>query len=122
METPYYPYATFESDGFQLALVEQGDTTRVLAAPLASDEQRFAAEPGDTVKLIFEYRESMKAAGSGQEFGAEHMWVEIIDYGAGCLIGRLDSSPQYTDILKSDDAVAFHPKHIIAFYPGAERL
>lgn len=116
MESYYFPYATLEKDGFQLAIVEQG-TTRVLAAPLVSDEKRFAAKPGDTVKLIFEYREAMKARGSGQEFDAEHMWIEILDYGDGCLIGRIDSSPQYTKLLKSDDAVAFHPKHIIAFYP-----
>ena len=116
MESPNYPYPTLEKDGFQLAVVEQGDTARVLAAPLAPDEERFAAKPGDTVKLIFEYRETMKARGSGQEVGAEHMWVEIVDYGDGCLIGRLDSSPQYTKLLKSDDAVAFHPKHIIAFW------
>ena len=117
MTTPRYPYATFEKDGFQLAIVEQGDTTRVLAAPLTSDEQRFDAKPGDIVKLIFEYRESMTARGSGAEFGSEHMWVQVLDYGEGCLIGRLDSTPQFSKLLKSDDAVAFHPKHIIAFYP-----
>jgi hypothetical protein len=116
MSSPHYPYATIEKDGFQLALVEQGDVKRVLAAPLVSDEKRFDAKPGDMVKLIFEYRESMKARGSGQEFNAEHMWVEVVDYGDGCLIGRLDSSPQYTNILKSDDRVALHPKHIIAFW------
>ena len=116
MEPPEYPYATFEKDGFQLAVVEQGDTARAFAMPLASDERRFAAKPGDTVKLIFEYRDPMKSRGSGQEFGAEHMWVEIIDYGEECLLGRLDSSPQYTNILKSNDAVALHPMHIIAFY------
>lgn len=115
-ESPYYPYATFEKDGFQLAVVEQGDIGRVLAAPLASDEERFAAKPGDTVKLIFEYRESMRARGGGAEFGGEHMWVEVTDYGDGCLIGKLDSSPQYTNLMKSGDAVAFHPKHIIAFW------
>lgn len=114
MDSSYYPYATFEKDGFQLAVVEQG-TTRGLAVPLASDAERFAAKPGDIVKLVFEYRESTKAKGSGQEFGAEHMWVEVVDYGDGCLIGRLDSSPQYTKLLKSGDAVAFHPKHIVAF-------
>ena len=117
METPYYPYAKFETDGFQLAVVEQSEGERPLAAPLPSDDLRFAAKPGDTVKLIFEYRDSMKARGSGQEFGAEHMWVEVVDYGDQCLIGRLDSSPQYTELLKADDAVAFHPKHIVAFYP-----
>src|ERR1044072_2473620 len=109
-----YPYPKLEEHGYQLAVIEQGDTSRVLAAPLPSEEERFAAKPGDTVKVIFEYRETMKARGSGQEFGAEHMWVEITDFGDGWLIGRLDSSPQYTSLLKSDDTVAFHPNHILA--------
>jgi hypothetical protein len=43
------------------------------------------------------------------------MRVKITDYGDGCLIGRLDSSPQFTKLLKADDAVAFHPKHIVAW-------
>jgi uncharacterized protein YegJ (DUF2314 family) len=115
MESSYFPYATLEKDGFQLEVVEAGDTTRVLAAPLASEEERIAVKPGDIVKLIFVYREPMKARGSGAEFDSEHMWVEVTDYGDECLIGRLDSSPQYTKLLKSGDAVAFHPKHIIAF-------
>jgi hypothetical protein len=115
MDSPFYPYATLENDGFQLAVIEQGDTTHTLAAPLISDKERFSAKPGDIVKLIFEYQE----VDEGQDrpkIGAEHMWVEITDYGDGFIIGRLDSSPQYTQILKSGDAVAFHPKHIIAFW------
>lgn len=120
MESSYYPYATFEKDGFQLAVVEQSDEARPLAAPLPADDQRFAAKPGDTVKLIFEFRETMKASGSGQVFGAEHMWVEVTDYGDQCLIGRLDSCPQFTKLLKSEDLVTFHPKHIIAFCPNEQ--
>lgn len=116
-----YPYPTLAKDGFQLAVIEQGDTARVLGAPLVSEEERFAAKMGDIVKLIFEYRESMKAGGSDQEYGAEHMWVEIVGLGDGCLIGRLDNSPRYTKLLKSDDTVAFHPKHIIAFFGREER-
>jgi len=116
MTSPDYPYATFEKDGFQLAVVEHDSVARVLAAPLPPDEERFAAKPGDLVKLVFEYKEPMKARGSGVEFGAEHMWVKIADFGSGCLVGALDSSPQYTKLLNSGDAVALHPKHIIAFW------
>ncbi|WP_035611822.1 hypothetical protein [Haloferula sp. BvORR071] len=85
MKPPDYPYATFEEDGFQLAVVEQG-SSRVLSAPLASDEERFAAKPGDTVKLVFEYLEAMRLP-DGREFGTEHMWVKVTDYGDGCLSG-----------------------------------
>lgn len=120
MEPRHYPYATLEKDGFQLAVVEQGDA-RPLAAPLASDEERFAAKPGDLVKLVFEYRDAAKAVGSGAAYGSEHIWVKIIDDGDGCLIGRIDSSPQYTELLKSGDAVALHPKHIVAFWRGGKK-
>jgi len=112
--TPFYPYPTLEKDGYELAVVEQGDSRRVIAAPLVSDEERFAAKPGDIVKLIFEYREA-EGTMNGEAVGAEHMWVEITDYGDGCLIGQLDNSPQFTTLLKSDDVLSFHPKHIIAF-------
>jgi len=41
--------------------------------------------------------------------------MKTTDYGDGCLIGRLDSSPQPTKLLKAGgDAVAFHPRHIAA--------
>lgn len=112
------PYATLDKDGYHLVVVESSNLSRPLAAPLPTDDERFLAKPGDTVKLIFEYRETMKAKGSDAEFGAEHMWVEITEYGDGCLMGRLDNSPQYTQLLKSDDTIAFHPKHIVAFYPN----
>jgi hypothetical protein len=65
------------------------------------------------VKLIFEYHEADERK-NGTSIGAEQMRVKITDYGDGCLIGRLDSSPQFTKLLKADDAVAFHPKHIVA--------
>jgi hypothetical protein len=42
------------------------------------------------------------------------MRLKNTDYDAGCLIGRLDRSPQFTKLLKADDAVAFHPKHLVA--------
>ena len=120
MESPYYPYATLEKEGFQLVAIERGDAARVLAAPLPSEEERLAAKPGDVVKLIFEYRDADERK-NGAVVGAEHMWVAVVDYGDGCLIGRLDSSPQHTKLLKADDAVAFHPKHIIAFWRDETR-
>ena len=116
MPSPDYPYAILDKDGFQLAVIEQDEMTHLVAAPLPSDDERFSAQPGDLVKLIFEYRETMKARGSGAEFGAEHMWVKITGYGDDCLVGTLDCSPQYTELLKLGDSISFHPKHIIAFH------
>src|SRR4051812_24005947 len=110
-----YPYAKLAEDGYELAVVQPGDTSRTLAAPLPSEEERRDAKPGDLVKLVFQYREPDERK-NGAVVGAEHMWVKITEYGDGCLIGRLDSSPQHTKLLKSDGIVSFHPKHIIAFW------
>jgi Uncharacterized protein conserved in bacteria (DUF2314) len=110
-----YPYPKLQEDGYELAVIESGDALRVLAAPLPSDEERFAAKPGNLVKLVFQYREPDKRD-NGAIVGAEHMWVKITEYGDGCLIGMLDSSPQHTKLLKSEDSVRFHPKHIVAFW------
>ncbi len=79
MESSFLPYATLEKDGFHLAAIDQGVMSHPLAVPLVSDEHRFAAKPGDLVKLVFEYRESAKARGRAQDFGAEQMWVKITD-------------------------------------------
>ena len=48
-----------------------------------------------------------------KDYDIDQKWPEIAN---GCLIGMLDSPPQYTRLLKSDDPVAFHPKHIVAFF------
>jgi uncharacterized protein YegJ (DUF2314 family) len=114
MSTPTYPYPRLEDDGFQLAVVDQ-DSALVLAAALPSDEERFAAQPGDLVKLVFQYRDP-DVRENGAIVGSEHMWVRITDYGDGCLVGVLDSSPQHTRLLPSDHSVSFHPKHIVAFW------
>lgn len=119
----HYPYPTFERDGFQLAVVRDGDQ-RVTASPIPSEDERFEAKPGDTVKLIFEYQEVARLP-NGNEIGSEHMWVEIVDCGEGCLKGRLDNSPLNKTLLSADQAIAFHPLHIIAFesqVPGAANL
>jgi len=112
------PYPKLNEDGYDLQVVEQDGSPHhpVLAHPLASDEERYAAKPGDLVKLIFRYREPVVR--DGQSYGAEHMWVRITEYGEGCLVGRLDSAPQFTTLLRSDDLVHFHPKHIIRFWHG----
>lgn len=109
-----YPYPRLDEDGFQLAVVEQ-DSTLSLSVPIPADKDRFAAGPGDLVKLVFEYRE-VDHRPNGAIVGAEHMWVQVVEPGEGCLIGEIDSSPQHTSLLKSGDRVSFHPKHIVAFW------
>jgi hypothetical protein len=111
-----YPYPKLGDDGYELQVVEQDGSPGypVLSRPLVSDEERYAAKPGDVVKLIFLYRDHVER--NGQTYGAEHMWVRITDCGEGCLIGRLDNAPQFTSLLKVDDEVHFHPKHIVRFW------
>ena len=107
MKTENYPYPTLDDDGYELQLL---DDTMPEVAP---DEVRFAAKPGDTVKLVFSYKEPVRNHGL---YGSERMWVEIIAIGEGCLVGRLDSSPQFTELIRSDARIQFHPKHILTFW------
>ena len=114
MTTPTYPYPRVERDGSQLAVVDQ-DSERVLAAPLPTDDERFAAGPGDVVKLVFEYREP-DVRENGAVVGSEHMWVRITEQRESCLVGVLDSSPRHTKVLNDDATISFHPRHIVAFW------
>ena len=111
-----YPYPRLAEDGYDLEVIEQTDAMNhaFLRSPVPSDEQRFAVLPGDTVKLIFRYRDAVEK--NGQTYTGEHMWVRITSQGDGCLIGTLDSSPQFTTILKPDQEIRFHPKHIIRIW------
>ena len=111
-----YPYAKIDEDGFELEIVEQAAALNhpFLRSPIPADELRFAAKPGDLVKLIFKYREN--ADWDGQPINAEHMWVLITDFGEGCLVGTLDSFPKFTKLLKVNDMILFHPKHIVNFW------
>lgn len=46
---------------------------------------------------------------------AEQMWVKVTQIGGSCIVGKLDSSPQFTKCLKSGDEIHFHPKPIVRF-------
>lgn len=107
MRPENYPYPLWDEDGFELLLLEESDPGVV------PDELRFEAKPGDMVKLIFRYKTPVRNHGI---YDSERMWVEIVSFGDRCLIGRLDNVPQFTDLLKSDDTIAFHPKHILNFW------
>jgi hypothetical protein len=107
MNPDNYPYAQLDQDGYELQFFDE------TAPEVASDTDRFAAKPGDMVKLVFFYKEPLP---NQSGYTSERMWVEIMDYGDGCLIGRLDNNPQFTDILHSDYAISFHPKHILKFW------
>ena len=111
MKTPNYPYPTMDDDGYELRLLDES------TPEVAPDGERFAAKPGDTVKLVFTYKEPVRNHGL---YDSERMWVEIIEIGDGCLVGRLDSTPQFTDLLQSDARIQFHPRHILIFWTSPE--
>lgn len=111
-----YPYATPETDGYHLELVEfdRWEQHSHLRHPVPADEHRFGIKKGELVKLIFVYEKPHMQ--NGQSFRAEHMWVEYLGNGDGCMLGRLDNDPQHTERIHSDDIIAFHPKHIVQIW------
>ncbi|MGC4013663.1 MAG: DUF2314 domain-containing protein [Luteolibacter sp.] len=111
-----YPYPQLEIHGYELEVVEQKDIAEhpFLRHPIPSDEERYSAKSGDLVKLVFRYRDSVSR--NGNIVSAEHMWVEVTHCAVNCLVGKLDSTPQFTSILEADDEVNFHPKHIVGFW------
>ncbi|OHE75330.1 MAG: hypothetical protein A2107_08755 [Verrucomicrobia bacterium GWF2_62_7] len=115
MSAPY-PYPKLDEDGYDLEVVEQADAQNhpFLRHPIPDDNTRYAVKPGDIVKLIFRYRDHVEK--NGQTFSAEHMWVRVTEAGDAFVVGRLDNTPQFTTILKSDDEIYFHPKHIVRFW------
>ncbi|MFC7336345.1 hypothetical protein ACFQY0_04080 [Haloferula chungangensis] len=111
-----YPYARPEPDGYHLELVEFDKWVEHshLRHPVPADEHRFGIKKGELVKLIFSYEKPNLL--NEQVYRAEHMWVEYLGNGKGCMMGRLDSDPEHTALLQADDLVAFHPKHIIQIW------
>jgi len=117
-----YPYPKLDADGYELEVVEQANALNhpFLRSPIPNDEARCATKPGDLVKLILRYRDHVEK--NGQTFSSEHMWVRVENYGNGCLIGKLDNSPQFTTLLNADDEIRFHPKHIVKIWDGSKTL
>lgn len=66
------------------------------------------------MKLIFRYRDFVQR--NGQTLTGEHMWVRVVELRDGFLVGVLDNDPAATNILKADQEIHFHPKHIVKFW------
>ena len=111
-----YPYATLEKDGYEIEAIEL-DTWQdqgFLKEPIPADDERFAVEEGDIVKLIFHYAKQVKE----NRHPVEHMWVVITSSDKGFLSGFLDNEPNYTKLLKPGQELSFHPEHIIEIWRG----
>jgi len=117
-EEEKYPYATLEDDGYELDVIEAGNREKqgFLEEPIPADEERFAVEEGDVVKLVFHYAQPMEVEGKSQSL--EHMWVVITNTEDGTIAGYLDNQPQYTNSLTPGQEINFHPEHIIAIWRG----
>jgi Uncharacterized protein conserved in bacteria (DUF2314) len=111
-----YPYATPEKDGYHLDLVEfdKWESHSHLRHPVPLDEHRYTIKPLELVKLIFRYRDPHVVGDT--TYLAEHMWVQYYGNSDGCMMGRLDNDPQHTTLLKADDPIMFHPKHIVQIW------
>ncbi|GAC07070.1 immunity protein Imm33 domain-containing protein [Paraglaciecola chathamensis] len=65
-------------------------------------------QPGNQVKLIFEFASDDPEAPS-----AERMWVEIYDHKNGVYSGYLNNEPMYITDLKHRDSIEFRECHIM---------
>ena len=111
-----YPFAKLQQDGYELEVVEQANANEhpFLRHAVPDDDTRHAAQPGDIVKLIFKYRDHVETG--GQTITGEHMWVRVTQTDGSCILGRLDSTPQFSALLKPDDPISFDPEHIVRFW------
>ena len=117
-EDKKYPYVSLENDGYELEPVELDNWQKheFLEHPVPSDDERFAVEEGDIVRLIFHYAKPLKV--NGKAYSAEHMWVVVTSNDKDYLTGILDNLPQYTKTLKPGQEISFHPEHIVAIWNG----
>jgi len=114
------PYPVLDEDGYELDLIKQTEKDEYgFELPnFPTDEERFAATPGDYVKLIFRYKDWIEK--DGQTITCERMWVEMKEGDKTCFVGRLDNDPMHTRLLKANDLIRFHPKHIVGFWKETE--
>ncbi|PQJ29288.1 DUF2314 domain-containing protein [Rubritalea profundi] len=117
-EEEKYPYATLENDGYELDLIEAENRQKqgFLEEPIPADDERFAVEEGDIVKLVFHYAKPFKV--EGKSHSLEHMWAVVTNTDDGIIVGYLDNQPQYTKLLTPGQEINFHPEHIIAIWRG----
>jgi hypothetical protein len=118
-KNPYdenYPYPSLEEEGYEFDVIKHSEREEYgFSLPnFPSDEERSAVKPGDYVKLIFRYKESVEE--NDKTITCERMWVEVKENRGEYLVGRLDNKPNYTTLLSDDDLVRFNAKHIIEFF------
>ncbi|MDA0179607.1 hypothetical protein OJ997_04810 [Solirubrobacter phytolaccae] len=77
-------------------------------------ERREALQPGELIKLEFQYGPHADSEGEGH---VERMWVEVVEAGHGIL----RNGPFRIQGLELGDHVSFHPEHVISIdYSDAE--
>ncbi len=109
-----HPFPTHEDDGYYLEDAEWLAQFLLDIKPPCEDALS-ELEPGDTVKLVFRFREESAPRGNKQ---CERMWVQIInsDEDEGIFTGRLDNDPHHQGAIQAGDELCFLPSHVIEIY------
>jgi hypothetical protein len=105
-----------EEHGYEFELIEQDqrDSYDFELPDFPSDDERYAVRAGSLVKLIFRYRDWVEE--HEHTITCERMWVLMTGDDGRSLLGTINNAPRYTNILREDDVVRFHPKHIIQIW------
>lgn len=96
---------------FRLADGEQIHAAYPEAFEIPPRSQRECLRPGDLAKLVFEVVQP-----SGDDPGAERMWVIVQQEIGGRYVGTLDNEPQAITTIAADDPVEFGPEHVIQIW------
>jgi uncharacterized protein YegJ (DUF2314 family) len=67
---------------------------------------------GDSVKLVF--RGNAKTDG----YAVERMWVKVLKFDRGKIIGKLDNDPYEIIDLKSGDIIEFNSNQVLEIFEG----
>jgi hypothetical protein len=108
----------FETDGWRLNDGEQLHREAPATFWIPDLEARKILQPGDFVKLIFEFTEV-----PGVPMPVERMWVIIRERIPGGYIGMLDNEPDFiaqNDYFWIGSELPFEYRHIINIAPGNE--
>ena len=109
-----HPFPTYEDDGYYLEDAEWLAQFLPDIKP-PCEEALHELEPGDTVKLVFRFREESAPRGNKQ---CERMWVQITEYDEDeeIFTGILDNDPHHQGAIRSGDELCFLSSHVIEVY------
>ena len=105
--------ATLNDDGWELGSAEEEHANHPETFDIPSKAERSDLKPGQMVKLLFRMLDD---ADGNAIIQVERMWVSIVEGGEGAYIGRLESLPITSDVLKPLDRIEFFSEHVAAIF------